>query len=123
MANFSGQLQVLKAARSSSVPKFCAAWKMAGCGHCLRYTFVVNSMVCGYHEYKDIWPDPIVGEEVPCEQEVSNPHDPFGVSIKKTIGGEHKIVGHVLQRISPLCSVFIRQSGNIKCIIIGPRRY
>ena len=41
------------------------------------YSFVVNSMVCGYHQYKEIWPDPFVGEEFPCEQEVSNPHDPL----------------------------------------------
>ena len=80
-------------------------------------------MVRGYHEYKEIWPDPFVGEELPCEQEVGNPHDPLAVAIKKTIGGEHKIVGHVPRRISPLCSVFIRRNGNIKYIIIGPRRY
>ena len=96
---------------------------MADSANCLRYSFVVNSMVRGYHKYKDIWPDPIVGEALPCKREVGNPHDPLAVSIIKTIGGEHKIVGHVPRRISPLCSVFIRRSGNIKCIIIGPRRY
>ena len=102
---------------------YMCCWKMADGGHCLLYSFVVNSMVCEYHEYKEIWSDPFVGEELPCEREVGNPHDPLAVAIKKTIGGEHKIVGHVPQRISPLCAVFIRQSGNIKYIIIGPRRY
>ena len=27
------------------------------------------------------------------------------------------------RRISPLCSVFVMQGGNIKCIISGPQRY
>ena len=80
-------------------------------------------MVRGYHQYKEIWPDLFVGEELLCEREVGNPHDPLAVAVKKTIGGEQKIVGHVPRRISPLCSVFIRRGGNIKCVVSGPRRY
>ena len=76
------------------------------------YLFVVNSMVHYYHQYKEIWPDPFVWEKMLCKREVGNSHDPLAVTIKKTIGGECKS-GHVLWRISPLCSVFVRHVGNI----------
>ena len=44
-------------------------------------------MVRGYHKYKEIWSDPFVGEELPCELEVGNPHDPLVVAIKKILEG------------------------------------
>ena len=87
------------------------------------YSFVVNSMVCNYHQYKESWSDLLVGEELLCEWEVGNPHDPLAVAVKKTIIGERKIVGHISRRILPLCSVFVRRGGNIKCAVSGPRRY
>ena len=59
------------------------------------YSFVVNSMVRGYHQYKDIWHDPIVGEELPCEREVGNPHDPLAVAINETMAEE----GNLLLRV------------------------
>ena len=54
----------------------------------IHYYFVVDSKVCGYHVYKEIWPNPIIGEELPCEREIGNPHDPSAVAVKKLITGE-----------------------------------
>ena len=51
------------------------------------YLFVVNSMVHGYHQYKEIWLDPFVEEKLLCEWEVSNSHNPLAVAVKKTIRG------------------------------------
>ena len=51
----------------------------------------------------------INAESLAFERKVRNPHDPFLAAIKKTISGESTIVGHVLQRISLMCSIFLRQ--------------
>jgi len=40
------------------------------------YTFPVELMIRGYHEYKVVWWDnPVVGEDLLCEREVGNSHD------------------------------------------------
>ena len=82
-------------------------------------------MVRGYHEYQAIWSDPYVGEELICEREVGNSHDPQVVALKKEIGidGHLRLVGHVPRRISSSCSIFIRRGGSIKCSITGSRCY
>ena len=86
-------------------------------------SFVIDAAIRGYHVYKEIWPNPIDDEQLICEREVGNSHDPLAVAIKKLIDGSNTIVGHVPRRISPLCSVFIRRGGSITCIVDGPRRY
>ena len=58
-------------------------------------TFVVDSAIRGYHVYKDIWPSPLVEEQLQCEREVGNSHDSMSVAVKKLIDGEGMIVGHV----------------------------
>ena len=58
-----------------------------------------------------------VGEELICEQEVGNSHDPQAVALKKEIDGDLRIVGHVPRRISSSCFIFIRRGGSIKCSI------
>ena len=83
-------------------------------------SFVVDLAIHGYHIYKDVWPSPVVEEQLQCKREVGNSHDPMSVAVKKLIDGENTIVGHVPRRISPLCSVFIRRGG---CIVDGPRRH
>ena len=86
-------------------------------------SFVIDTAIRGYHVYKDIWPNPINEEQLTCELEVGNSHDPLAVAIKKLIDGSNMIVGHVPKRISPLCSVFIRIGGSITCVVDCPRRY
>ena len=84
---------------------------------------MVESMVRGYHEYKTVWDSPVLGEELICAREIGNSYDPMAVAVKKEIHGETITVGHILKRISALCSIFIRRGGNIKCTVNGSRRY
>ena len=50
------------------------------------YTFLIELMICGYHEYGLILNNPIVGEELVCEElvcerELGNNHDPYAVAV------------------------------------------
>ena len=89
----------------------CAFGEMAD-----TYEFV--SVVRDYHEYQSIW-SAVVREELPCRNELSNPHDLFAVAICKS----DIVVGHVPRRILSICSSFLRWGGTISCKIMGPRRY
>ena len=86
-------------------------------------SFVVQSIICGYHEYKSIWDNPVNGEELNCVREIGNSHDQTAVAVMKEIDSETKTVGHIPRIISALCFVFIRRGGTIKCIVNGSRRY
>ena len=74
----------------------------------------------GYHVYKDVWPNPFVGEIVCCEREERNDHDPYAVALKKAGTGT---VGHVPQTISCICTLFLRQGSVIAASVTGPHRY
>ena len=43
----------------------------------MPFTFVAESMIRGYHEYKTVWENPVLGEELSCTRETRNPHDPY----------------------------------------------
>ena len=47
------------------------------------YALSIESMIRGYHEYKLIWNNPVVGEDLLCECKVGNPHDTHAVAVKK----------------------------------------
>ena len=70
-----------------------------------------------------IWNNPIAGEELACHREAGNSHDPYAVAVKKIIGREEKVVGHVPRKRSAFCSLFIRRGGIIRCQVTGHRRY
>jgi len=55
-------------------------------------------MICGFHEYKVVWYNPLVGEDLLSKYEVGNPHDTH-VPIK-IIDGNLTLLGNILQRIS-----------------------
>ena len=77
---------------------------------------VVESMVRGYHVYKDIW-SAAVGQRLPCKQERGNPHDPYAIE-------GSVIVGHVPREISAVCSLFLRRIGtSLLCEVTGGKRY
>ena len=86
-------------------------------------SFVVESMIRGYHEYKSIWDNPVNEEELNCARDIGNSYDPTAVAVMKEIDSEAKTVGHIPRIISALCFVFIRRGGTIKCIVNGSRRY
>ena len=74
------------------------------------YALSIELMIRGYHEYKLIWNNPVVGEDLPlCEREIGNPDDPHAVVVKKD--GNLTVVGHIPRRISSICSIFLRCGG------------
>ena len=66
-------------------------------------SFSVEAMVRGYHAYKDIW-TAINGKELPGQREDGNRVDAFAVAIMK----DGTVVGHVLKKISSVCSLYLR---------------
>ena len=69
--------------------------------------------------YSDIWA-PFVGEVPACEQESGNPNDLYAVAIKKG----SVVVGHMPQKSSAVCSLFLLLGGTIYCEITdNQRRY
>ena len=67
-----------------------------------------------------------------CKRETENAHDIHAVAIKGNITGVDsagavttttRIVGHILRKISAVCSIFIRQSGTIFCMVTGACSY
>ena len=75
-------------------------------------SFTIESMVCGYHEYKSVWENPVCGDELSCTRDIGNSHDPMTVAINKEIDGDIKIVGHVPRRISALCCFYKKRRYN-----------
>ena len=84
------------------------------CEHSLSSSFAINSIVHGYHVYKDIWTS-VCGEELQCQCETGNVHDLYAVSVMR----RGNIVGHVSRKISTVCNLFICKGGRIICVITG----
>ena len=56
------------------------------CSAKMVHTFVVSSVVRGYHKYKDVWSAPIARVELSCERELyRNPKDTLDVAMIKQI--------------------------------------
>ena len=81
-------------------------------------SFLVESVVRGYHVYKDIW-DAVVGQEFPCKPEDGNRVDPFAVAV---VRGD-TVIGHVQRKISSICSLYLRRDGSIVCCVTGSRQF
>ncbi len=81
-------------------------------------TFTVEAMVRGYHVYRAVW-DASSEEELLCERELGNPHNPYAVAIARA----GVTVGHVPRKISSVCSLFLRRGGSIRCQVTGSRRF
>ena len=81
--------------------------------------FRVQSCVRGFHVYGEHW-TAFVGEEHTCQQERGNVVDRYAVDVEKATG---KMVGHMLKKISRICSSFLQHGGTITAIVTGHRRY
>ena len=81
-------------------------------------SFTREAMVRGYHIYNSIW-EAYIGEELSCQREEDNAHDPYAVAVLKSA----TVVGHLPRKVSTLCSLFIRRGETIRCRITGRRRY
>ena len=80
--------------------------------------FTCDSVICGYHIYKDIW-EASSGQVFPCLRESGNAFDPFAVSVMR----HSDIIGHVPKKISATCSLFLRNSGSIEFTVTGSRQF
>ena len=78
----------------------------------------VDSCARGYHVYESIWAA-AHGERIGCIREPLNANDRYAVALKK----DGAVIGHLPQKISRICSLFIRRGGTIECIVTGTRRY
>ena len=87
------------------------------------YSFAVELMIQGYHEYKNIWENPSEDDELVCEHEIGNVHDTHAVAMRKDIDGVTITVGHIPRKISSLCCISIRQGGTIRCKVSGHQHY
>ena len=83
-----------------------------------RTSFTIDAMIRGYHVYKDIW-SAVLDEELPCQLELSNLVDPFGIGVMK----EGTVVDHVPWKISSVCSLFLQRNGSIVCRVVGHGRF
>ena len=61
------------------------------------FAFSIETVVRGYHVYKEIWEAAIDGVELPSKREIGNAHDPFAVAIKKATQTGNVTVGHTPQ--------------------------
>ena len=81
-------------------------------------SFTIESCVCGYHIYQDIW-NSCAEETLSCTREGGNANDIFTVAVQK----DGEAVGHVPRHISCICNLFIHRGGFLSCSVIGVRRY
>ena len=58
-------------------------------------SFTIDSMIRGYHVYKDVWYS-FITEMLYCRRDVRNHHDPFAVAVCKGT----TVVGHMPRKIS-----------------------
>ena len=83
-----------------------------------RASFIYDSCVRGYHEYKSIW-DASVEESLHCSREVDNPNDDHVVTVIR----RGVTVGYVPRYVSRGFSLFIQLRGNITATVVSTRRY
>ena len=69
----------------------------------------IASCIRGYHIYKTVWKARI-GEVLSCVREPTNAIGRYAVSVFKN----GTVVGHLPKRISRVCSLFIRQGGELR---------
>lgn len=78
----------------------------------------IESCIRGFHVYKDRW-NPVLGENLSCQRELSNGHDLFAVAVLKN----GTIIRHLPRKISSICSLFISKGGSLTCRVSSSHRY
>jgi len=85
-----------------------------------RMEFRMTSCVRGYHVCSESWVA-VLGEELHCEREMGNMMDWYAVCVKKL--GTSETTGHLPQKISRRCSMFLQSGGHFIATVTGSRRY
>ena len=81
--------------------------------------FSVDSCIRGHHISKEFW-TPSIDQQLFCEKEEGNPHDPYAVAV---LGVDNTVLGHVPRQVSAGCFLFLQQNGRITCKVSGPRQF
>ena len=81
-------------------------------------TFIFSSVIRGHHVYKVTW-TPYISENLTANIEEDNPHDRHAIALTRGAGN---IVGHMPQKIAPLCWFCNRNGGSIKSVVTGKRK-
>ena len=68
----------------------------------------------GYHVSHVIW-STALGEILQRKRELDNVHDHYAVCVMR----HGTIIGHIPQRVSRVCSLFLRRGGQISCKVKG----
>ena len=76
-----------------------------------------DSVVRGHHVYKSVWA-PVIDEKLNLEREELNKHE-YAVAVRKN--GE--TVGHVPRSFSRISWYFLKNAGEIQCVITGKRKH
>ena len=83
------------------------------------YTFYIDSMAWGYHDYQSIWDNPLADIDLICEWEMGNIHMIYRPWLSRrrliipSLDGNLQVVGHMPKKISSICSIFLRRGGCI----------
>ena len=72
--------------------------------------FMVEAVVCGYHVYQAIWAASHA-EELPCQRESGNPHDPVAVAIVRSA----VTVGQILPNLYKDVDMVVRLAAITPC--------
>ena len=76
----------------------------------------------GCHAYMDIWPMPLIGDELILKPEPSNQYDQNAIAIIKEDIDSQKIVGHAPQMLSKILKMFVSlPEARISCVVMGKR--
>ena len=67
--------------------------------------------------YNELW-TLHVRDNLQCIPDSGNRDDPFAVAVKHGID----TVGHVPQKVSCICSLFLRHGGSTSCTVMGDKR-
>ena len=79
----------------------------------------MDSCIRGHHISQEFW-NPSIDQQLLCEKEEGNLHDPYAVAV---LGVDKTILGHVPRRVSARCFLFLQQNGRITCKVSGPRQF
>ena len=63
-------------------------------GRPIAFMFSIETVVRGYHIFKEIQNAAIDGTELPCGREIVNAHDPFAIAIKEATPTGNVNIGH-----------------------------
>lgn len=79
--------------------------------------YTQEGVIRGHHIYKRIW-TPFIGEELSLQQERTNRHDYFAVTVMR----DGSVVGRVPREFSHAYWTFMEDGGRIKCEVTGQRK-